>query len=279
MAIAKLSGLIKDSMIRGGIITALSASALVYSVSILTGLPVRVEFIIIVFLLSSVVYFSNFLGEMKSDFVDKPEEYRLLKKQNLLLCSIIFVLIVSCLAISWAYGNKWSIIFVLFFIVFGFLYTFKIKSFTKQVAGFKDIYVALCWNLVIPFFLLFHNYHMSWKIFFLMVLVFSRDLMNASYCDLKDLDLDKKQGLLTFANYLGVRKFFVFLTILNVFSVLMVVLGILMGILPSVSLAIIISVGLVSLLIDISKHTASYSTLNVDVEYLLWFLLLNAFLL
>lgn len=267
--------LIWDDFIRGGIFTSISASALIISVSLILGKSIKNDFILIVFLLSVIIYFFNFIGELKDDFIDNRKEYLIMKnRKNFLLATIIF-LTISSLYISLRLANTYSFIFILVFLSFGILYTLGLKKITNYIVGFKDIYVTICWNLIIPFFLIYHSYEINSSILFLMAFVFSRDLLNVSYCDIKDLEVDKKSGLLTFANVFGRNKLLGILQFLNIISIAILIIGTSLQLVNSIALYLLIPIILTGILIETSRRKNNFSTLFVDIEYTIWLLVLS----
>jgi 4-hydroxybenzoate polyprenyltransferase len=266
--------MIWDSVVQGGIITSFSASALIISIALIIRQPIRWQFILIVFLISVIIYFFNFLGEAKDDLRDKPSESALTDKDKPILYGIVAILLTFLLLITFAYGNLRSIVFCFVFLALGIAYTYSLKKVTRVVIGFKDIYVAISWNMIIPFYILFHNLQFNTSIFWLMGIVLCRDLVNASYCDLKDVTVDAKKRLHTFAVFFGKKRLLIFLQVFNAISMLLVALSAIFNYLPSTVLLLLIPILITSFLINRSYKVEIFSTVNVDLEYIVWFVLL-----
>lgn len=270
----KKINLIWDTLVKGGVFTSLSAVALIYSVSIILDKPIKISFLVIVFLLSIIVYLFNFIGELKEDFQYEPDEFRKIKKSRSLVWVVIWISIFLSIYLAFTLGNHLSFSFVLIFLGLGLLYTLVLKKVTYFITGFKDIFVAICWNLVIPFFIFYHGYAFSSTVYWVMAIVFTRDLVNASYCDLKDMEVDKKAGLKTFAQVLGIPKIFQFLKFGNFISVAVLLISVFLGLLPVSSLVLLIAFIITALLIHRSKIHSSFSTIAVDSEYFVWVILM-----
>ena len=72
-------------------------------------------------------------------------------------------------------------------------------------------------------FILYYGYNLSLGYFIFLIFVFSRDFVNASFCDLKDLKSDKQNKLLTIAELLREKRAIILFQITNCLSFLMIV--------------------------------------------------------
>ena len=241
--------------LKGGFISALSASALAFSIMIILAKPIDYNFIIIVFLLSSIVYFSDYITGLKT---------------KMIYLVIDAVAIAVCLYLTLRSSTIYATSFVVIFLILGALYPVILKNITKRVVGFKDIYISVCWNLLIPFFLIFHQYHFTFIVVCLMLLVFSRDLVNSSYCDLKDIANDRQKGLNTFAVYFGKDILFKILFWVNLVSCILIIVFVVQKIFSPVNMFIIVPVLITTFLISYSKTVQKYPSFNVDFEYFIW---------
>lgn len=266
--------LVWDDFIRGGFFTAISASALILSIAKILGWMIEWHFLLLVLLISIIIYFSNFIGELKEDFLDATDEYRVMRKRKPVLLIFVVLLTTTCLVLSMIWANYLSTIFIVCFLALGILYTLGIKKLTKRVIGFKDFYVTICWNLIILFYLLFYQYSLTTSVIIIIFLVLTRDFINVCFCDIKDIVTDRKNGLLTLANILGKKKLLLYLQLLNVISILIVFFGVYANYLPNTTLILIIAFVLTAIFIKIADLRKNFSTATVDAEYTIWIILM-----
>jgi len=270
----KLIKLAWDELVRGGFFTSVCALATLYSFSIISGKSVTPVFALIVFLITISIYFYNFIGEVNEDLRDDHEEQKYVKKHKFLYYLLIGVSIVLSLYLVLKFGSTLSIYFTFIFIILGILYTKGLKQLSKIIPGFKDIFVILCWNLLAPFFYIFHSYQFDAALLVFMLFALSRDWVDANYSDLKDIRVDKNDGLKTFANILGVNKLMNSIYISSFISVVIIVLGTSFNFFPNFALILILPIISTLIFIMISRKIKNYSTLFVDSEAFLWLILL-----
>lgn len=255
-------------------ITCLSAVALMVAVSILTNNKITLDFVLIILISNFIVYFFDFVGDpTDQDFREKTEK-KVVKTKKIFFQPLLCFLGLLILFLVLVYGNFQSLIFFVILLVLGICYPLFFKKMTKRIVGFKDIYVAVIWNLMVIFYLLYYSIDFNFGIILLLVFILIRDLLNASYCDIKDIEEDRQNGLLTFANYFGTRKFLTFFHFINLFSTLILILGFHYNLLPLISLSLIFPVILTSLLVHLWYRKGTFSTLAVDLEYFFWVIIL-----
>ncbi|OGD63813.1 hypothetical protein A2215_02780 [Candidatus Berkelbacteria bacterium RIFOXYA2_FULL_43_10] len=264
---------IANDIIRG-IFTAAGAVAEIYAIALLFGLAVSPVFILILISGSISIYLFDFLRESKVPSSSESESYKE-KFRPLYILPLSLALFFAALIII--YGNIPSIIFAGALLIYGLIYDPVTKSLTKYLPAFKDLYVALGWTLMPALFFLFHSYNFSIAASIFLLFVLSRDFVNVSFCDLKDLISDKYRGLKTVAVESGSNSTFKILQVINLLSVGILILGVIFGDLPSLSLALIIPVVIMISLFGWAKASRNYSPYIVDSEYFLWFVVILIF--
>jgi len=159
-------------------------------------------------------------------------------------------------------------------VILELIYHKYLNEISKMFWAFKDIITVFFWNTFILLFLLYSGVTGIASTIFFLVFVFTRDLVNIAYCDLKDISTDRDNNFKTFATLLGKGHLFRALTIINLFSILWIILGVSLGLLPSLAYFLIAPVFLTTILIPLSRSTQVYSTTTVDFEYYGWLLFL-----
>jgi len=248
-----------SKMLKMGVFTSLCAPAIILSSAIILSKPVSIIFLVIIYFAALLIYVADYFSEnKKGPFI------------FLFLGSVGIIPIVITLLTA----NAKSFFFLLLIIFLGIAYPYFFKKFTDRILGFKDIFVAICWNLIVPFYFIFNNYVFSLSLLFFLVFLFLRTLVDISFCDIKDIKEDKTKGLKTFAVYFGKEKMIVFLQILNFISILILFLGMLSKIFPNFTILLLLPVGLSIWQISKSKYNSNFSTILVDLEFFLWPLVL-----
>jgi 4-hydroxybenzoate polyprenyltransferase len=262
--------LLLDGLFRGEGSAILSAVSLVVSISLIFESKISWDFLLVIFLLATAIYFFDFFDDSQDDNLKYLSEKKVLVKKSSLFKTFTFALLLICFLLVLYFGNYKSIIFLLLMIAAGLFYPTYFKPLTKKYCGFKDIYVALAWNIFSINYFIYYSFGFSWGLVVFLVFMFLRDLMGASYCDIKDIDRDKNNSLKTLVVILGTSKYFVFNYLLNITSIIFLIIGVTNHILPPVMIYLLIPICITFALISISRKLNRYPSLIIDIEYILW---------
>lgn len=193
---------------------------------------IRWEFLLIVYLGTISIYRYNHYKEIKFDEKSNTERTNHLKKYEkilpftiLIFASLFFVCLIY-------YGDLKSIIFGIILLLFGFFFTDIFKKVTYKIIGFKSFYTSFFLSLLILFTTIYYSHPINKMVIFFGLFCFSRFIIGTSYCDIKDMDVDKKNKLLTFPVIFGQEKFLTLIQILNLASLLFAFIAIYFQILP-----------------------------------------------
>lgn len=269
-----VKNLIKDALIRGEMLAALSAVALMASISLIFKVAITWDFVVIVLLLSVAVYFFDFFDDATDFNFTQNSEETIVKKDKKYFKFITFILIIICLPIAYIFSSIWSLLYLIMLISLGILYPLYFKKLTKKIVGFKDFYVALSWVIFELFFFVYYSYDEKFVILFFLLFMFTRDFMGASYCDIKDIGLDKKNKLLTLASTLGKNNLVSALSVINILSLIVLFIGLVFNILPQAMTILFLPILITMLLIYIAKNKDEFPSYYIDLEYCIWFLIL-----
>ena len=264
-----------NEFIHGGHLCSLGVSAVVLSVMLLLGIMIRWEFLVIVYLLVLCVYSYDHYKELKVDALNNSYRTNHLRKYCKLFPFILTLYGTVVLVLLFYFGDIESLIFGGTLLLTGILYTKKFKKLTKKIIGFKNYYTSFSISSIIFFTTIYYNSHiMSMAVLILFIFLFLRLIINTSFCDIKDVNADKKDHLLTLPIVFGRERFLVLLHILNLFSVVPLIIGVYMKLLPSFSLLLLTSIFYSSYyLYKGRKRTTdiqSISSTLVDGEFILW---------
>jgi len=276
---ALLQGL-KNEFIYGGYLTSLGCPAFVLSVALMLNTAVDWPVLLIAYLTPLIVYSYNYYAELEKDALTNPERVaHLSKKIKLYPYILVFYGAVLALLLI-RYANYMMMLFVLILLFCGIFYTILLKEITKQIPGFKGVYIASVWALAGAFFFNFH-YSLNWDVFTILIFVFifSRGIINVTFFDIKDMDGDREQGLKTIPVILGRDWTLKLLYGLNIVTFLPLLVGVYLGVFPYFALALLIFY----LYDDYYLHKAAVVNNKVlrkisytlaDAEFILWPLIL-----
>lgn len=223
MKIEKILKSISDEFIHGGHLQSLGAASIVFVSGILLKIPITWDVLLVGYLLFYPLFLYNRLKEIDIDYLTNPKRTQYLRR-HLKLIPIIFYLAIFILVISLIYfSNFYALIFGLFLLIFGILYTVAFKQVTKKIWCFKDLYVAAFFTSL-PFFLLvYYSYPLlSINTLLLSLFIFLEAFLMPAFLDIKDIESDKKEKLRTIPVILGKEKTIVFLSIFNLIGTIMI---------------------------------------------------------
>jgi 4-hydroxybenzoate polyprenyltransferase len=221
MVIGRILKTVWQEFIYGGHLQSLGAASIVFTSAILLGTRITLDGLFVAYLIFYPLYLYNRFKEIKIDYLTNIERTKHLQKYSrfipFILFSIIFILIVSLIYFS----NLRALIFGLLLLSFGLLYTPIFKKLTKIIILFKDLYVAAFFSLLVFFFIVYSSYSLSTiliiGVIVFMVFVYLKAFLMQIFLDIKDLEIDKREGLLTFPTIFGKEKT---LNILKIISIL-----------------------------------------------------------
>ena len=222
MKIKEILNLIWEEFIYGGHLQSLGAASIVFVSGILLEINITWDILFVAYLIFYSLYLYNRFKEIKIDYLTNPQRTEYLKtyinQTPLILLLVILVLIGSLIYFS----NVWALIFSLLLVFFGLLYTTTFKNFTKKIPLFKNFYVAAFFASLVFFPVIYYSYPLT-KTLILGLLIFAtfvylKTLMMQILLDLKDVESDKKQELLTFPVIFGKEKTFITLKIISILT-------------------------------------------------------------
>ena len=262
-----------NEFIHGGHLAALAAPALAISTMLLLSLPIHWEFLLITYLGTLCIYDYDYIRGLNIDYSDNLKRSRHIQKYQDMRIIILIFYGIAFFSLLIYFGNLLSIIFGIGLILAGLLYTDIFKKFTKKFVGFKNLYTSISFSFLIIFTPVFYAYqiNMMFSVFFIYILL--QFIVDTSYCDLKDMESDKKQDLKTLPIYFGRQKFLNFLHIINIVAFIFLLVAAIIGIIPIFSLILLPFCLYRIFYINKAKNPEiNIQTLSslVDAEYLFW---------
>ncbi len=245
-------------------LTTFCAPATALALSILFDLRISWQFLLLITILPFIIYFFDYFDD------EGIKEFR---SRKLIVWILVFLILIS-LYIVIVYSNLTTLLFFAMLLLLGILYPLIFKKITQKIVGFKDYFVALNWNFLIIFYFCFFGINLTSGLLFMLVFIFIRDMINVNYCDIKDIHQDKNIGLKTIAMSLGRKRILLLIHWGNFLSILMLITGIWLKIIPIQSISLLIPVILIWMLIFLSSLKNKFNTFIVDLEYPLWLIVI-----
>lgn len=259
----------------GGHLLSLGATGVITASLLLLDLNLDIAILIIPYLSSQLIYSYNHLKEVSFDKDSNPEraEHILKRKRTSVLLLFAYS---TFLFYSFLFLNLNTVIFVSFILISGFIYTDYFKRYTARlVVGAKNFYSALFWALQVFLIPLYFNLSFGSEYIYLFIILFLTAFINSTVFDIKDIEADARRGIKTFPVFLGTKNTIAFLSILKLFTIIPVLLGIQFNILPLESTFFILTTiyGLCYLSFSLKVSGEKLRRLSyvvADGEYILW---------
>ena len=274
----KILKAIWNELIYGGHLLPLGAVSIVYTSAVLLGIKITWDCLIVVLLGMEAAYLYNRYKELDIDSLTNLDRVKHLKKNIKYIPFLIFLYIFLTI-IFLIYFNKLSIaIFGFIIFVTSLLYTVFFKNWTKKIIGFKDIFIGLIWASLVFFLSLYYSYPFLIPQILIFIFICLRCFMGTSLYDIKDIESDKKEKLLTPAIVFGEKKLMYFLKIINILSLTPIVIGVFLGIFPKFSLMLLFLILFSFYFFEKAEkekiNIAYLSEIAIGVEKLSWSLLI-----
>jgi len=267
-----------DEFIYGGHLLSLGAVSIVFTSALLLGIPVGWDFLMIVYLITYIIYLYDRFRGLEQDSSTNYDRSRHIKKYVKYIPIIISSSILIIIGILFYFGNWSSLVFGLLLLLFGLFYNSFFKKLTQKIVGFKNFYVAFEWALLVVFLAFYYSFPLDLAVLLLFIFIFLRWLINTIFFDIKDIKSDKEHNLGTIPVSYGKNKTLNYLHIINIFSFVLVIIGVYKNILPvsflSLSIFYFYSFFYIQKAKNKSVNINSLSYIMVDGEYLFWSIVL-----
>lgn len=278
MKIEQILKFARDEFVYGGHIFALGATSVVLVSAILLDIKITLDFLVIVYLITYIVYLYNRLKEFKKDYLTNSDRTKHIRLYIKYVPFIVFSSTLIIIVILFYFGNFLSIVFGLSIFLLGILYSLFFKEITKKIVGFKNFYVALVWSLLVMFLAVYYSFSLNLSIFFIFIFIFFRCFISTSFYDIKDIESDKKDNLLTLAIVFGKEKLIKLLNVINVLTLIPIIFGVYLQLLPKFSLMFFFTIPITFYILKEIKNSkaniAYLSEVVVGIEKISWIILI-----
>lgn len=208
MTIKGIFNLLWKEFIYGGHLQSLGGVSIVFVSAILLEIKISWDILFASYVLLYPIYLYNRYKEIKTDYSTNPERTEYLK--NYVGRGALFLIATSFILLVWLlvyFSNLRAIIFTILLLALGFLYTDIFKKLTRKIFFLKNFYVALSFALLVFFPIIYYSLSspasLTWRALVISVFVFLNAFLMQVFLDLKDLESDRENGLLTIPVTIG----------------------------------------------------------------------------
>ncbi len=274
MIIEKILRPVRDEFIYSGHLISLGAVSIVLTSAILLGIKITLDCLIVIYLFAynSILY--NRYKEQRVDYLTNPERTENFKKYfRHMLLIVSFSTLIST-GILLYFDKRTALLFIILLSLLSFFYTKYFKKVTKKIIAFKNVYFSLITSLLLVFLAFYYSYHLlTLPLFFVFVFVFLRMFVNTIFLDIKDVESDRKKELLTLPIIFNRKKTLTFLKLITVLSVLPIIFGVSLQLLPKFSLMLLLTIPYTFYYFKKSIRKTNFYLVNyvlADSEFILW---------
>lgn len=175
----------------------------------LFGIKITWDFIVVLYLSFYLSYIYNRYREIDIDLLTNKTRTEHLRKFDKQIPLIIALIAFGLVILVYLFSTVSFSIFLIFAVAYGLLYTDYFKGLTKKVFLFKNYYVALSFAMSIIFPFVYYSELIGpvfWGVAGISFFAFLRGVHMQIILDLKDIEGDKKEKLLTMGVLWGKEK-------------------------------------------------------------------------
>jgi len=226
-----------NEFIYGGHLAAIGPVIMVLVTCKFLKLRYPLDLLICVYLITYIAYTLDRYLDLKKNKNDPRLRYMAKYQKIFPIILLLSTLAIVTLAL---HRNFFSLFSATIFIFISFAYNLAFKKLTKIITGFKSFFVALSYSATIFLIIPFTNTRLTLPILLIFLFFFARVLDNTIFCDIKDKTEDKNDKLKTLPVMLTPSKLNILLITINIFSIIPIIYGCIVKILPLTSLWFII---------------------------------------
>ncbi|MCK4453878.1 UbiA family prenyltransferase [Candidatus Parcubacteria bacterium] len=276
MAIEKILKFTWNEFIYGGHLLSLGGVAIVLFSGILLNIKITWDCLFVVYLIIYIVYLYNRFKEVHIDYLTNPQRTKHLKIYFSKIPKIFYVIIFIIIGSLIYFSNVWALIFGLSLLLLGWLYTIVFKKITKKIIIFKNLSVSATFSLLVFFPLIYYSCPLTISIlsiaFLIVTFVYFKAFTMQVFLDVKDVESDEKQGLLTFPVIFGKEKTLNILGIISLLSTapIPIIFSLYFNIFPISTLMLLLTIPFNFFCFSQAKNQNYHSYTLESSEFILW---------
>lgn len=229
-----------DFVVHSSFFVGLVGVSMVITTSVLLSLPVKLELLAIVFLVPFALYNFNRSTDVEEDIISHPERTEFVKQyQNHLKLFAVLSYILG-VAIAFYLSIKVGIL-TLAYTAMVMLYSISwipISSYDrlKEILVVKNATVAAAWAMFVTFLpVAYLQSTLEASVGVIFGFIFLKVFGNTVTFDVRDIEGDRSEGIITVPVRLGVKKTKYVLTVVNWTAFLILILSVFSSILPDIA--------------------------------------------
>ncbi len=275
--IVKFMTMIWREFIFGGHLFATGSVAVIMACASIFMVPVSWDLLFSSYLLFYAIYLYDYSEGASSDELTNENRARYLQCKH----KSTYIVIIASVMLSillFTFANTVTFLIGLSILVLGLLYGSHFKKLTKKIPAFKNVFVSIVWSFMALFVFVYYSLPITYGALMLALFIFIRMMNIQILFDVRDVEGDRAEGLLTIPALFGEKKYPVILKMINLISIIFVVVCVIRDILPFFTLAIIpifyYAVRYINKVIESKKNYSSY--VFAACEPIMWSLLIFA---
>lgn len=256
----------------GGHLFALGAACVVAMCSLIFGLPIGLDLLLVTYLIFYPIYLYDYAQGAADDLLTNSARAKYLsgnKKTYIVVAGSFAILTMLFMHFS----NSITMLLGFVVLVLGLLYSSYFKKLTKKIVAFKNFFVSAVWALLVLFFFFYYSIPITAAALIMAGFVFTRMVAIQILFDVRDVEGDRKNGLLTIPVVMGNHREFGLLKCLNISSIALLAFAVYFHVLPLISLSFVpvmfYAFGYIKKVKSSMNNYASY--LLAAVEPIIWF--------
>jgi|SRR3989344_3257461 len=222
MKIKAFISFLSDEIFYNGHFQTWGSLAILISSCQLINISIEWKLLVIVYLSFYLLYLHDRYRHISSD-----SQTNIVRSQHVakIYPYIPLILVFGLILLSvmlYLFSNIYASVFIILITSFGFLYPIYFKGLTKKIVAFKNFYVASVFSLLVLLPIVYYKVHLNTVtaivVVAMLAFTFLRGLMMQFFLDIKDIKVDKSEGLLTLGVLWGKEKVYTLINIMNIFT-------------------------------------------------------------
>lgn len=275
--ISKLAGMLWKEIVFGGHLFATGSVSVIMACATIFMIPISWDILFVSYLLFYAIYLYDYSAGASSDELTNEDRARYLQCKNKSKCIVTIVSAILFLVLL-TFTNTVITLIGLSILIFGLLYGSHFKKLTKKIPAFKNIFVSLVWSFMALFLFVYYSLPITYGALMLALFVFIRMMNIQILFDVRDVEGDIADGLLTIPALFGERTYTSILRLINFVSIVFILVCVIMGLFPFFTLAIIpmfyYAITYIDRVMESKKNYSSY--VFAACEPIMWALLIFA---
>ncbi|MDK2825096.1 MAG: hypothetical protein PWQ63_1486 [Methanolobus sp.] len=236
--IVMLMNMLWRELVFGGHLFAIGSVSVVMACCIMFMIPVSWDILFVTYLMFYAIYLYDYTQGASSDEATNSSRAKYLLCKNKSKCTVIISSTVFFTIMIFFTSFTITAIGIAILIL-GLLYGSHFKKLTKKIPAFKNVFVSIVWAFMAIFAFIYYSIPITYGAMMLALFVFIRMMNIQILFDVRDMEGDRKDGLLTVPAILGDKKYPFILRLINIVSIIFILGCVVMDLLPAFTLAII----------------------------------------